>query len=97
MLNLCLKVQPTGYGRLAFNFIFEEQTFMPTHFATVVEQVQNLSSVEKIELKSLLERYLIEERREEIYQNYLASQRQHQKKPFEFSSDMAQLKEMLDE
>ena len=62
-------------------------------YGTVVEHVQKLSGVEKIQLKSLLEKYLIEERREDIYQNYLASQQQHCEKPFEFSSDINQLKD----
>ena len=68
---------------------------MPTNFATVIEQVQQLSYHEKTDLKSLLDKYLIEERREKIYQNYLMTQRRE--KEFEFSSDISRLKEMLDE
>ncbi|MEN8216021.1 MAG: hypothetical protein ABFS56_06530 [Pseudomonadota bacterium] len=66
---------------------------MQANFATVVEQAHKLSSIEKTELKCLLEKYLIEERREEIYQNYLSSQRENS---YEFSSDINLLKEMLD-
>ncbi len=43
---------------------------MSTDFASVVEKVQKLSLQEKEELHSLLEKYLIEERRTEIFNNY---------------------------
>jgi hypothetical protein len=36
---------------------------MQVNFAEVVEHVHNLSYLEKFELKELLEKYLIEERR----------------------------------
>lgn len=44
---------------------------MSSEFATVVEEVKKMSYEDKQELKFLIERYLIEERREEIYQNYM--------------------------
>jgi len=68
---------------------------MPANFATVVEQIQQLSYHEKTDLRGLLDKYLIEERREKIYQNYLMTQRRE--KEFEFSSDISLLKKMLDE
>lgn len=67
---------------------------MPANFATVVEQVQNLSSLEKMDLRKLLDKYLIEERREEIYQNDLISRQQHHENSLEFSSDLNWLKEI---
>jgi len=67
---------------------------MQTIFSDVVEQVKTLSFGEKAELKFLLESYLIEERREEIYQNYEMTKKQEGE--FEFSADLNQLKRMLD-
>ncbi len=43
---------------------------MNATFVDVVEDVKQLSIEEKQELKGLIDSYLIEERREEIYQNY---------------------------
>jgi hypothetical protein len=42
-------------------------------FAEIVEEVKHLSVEEKKELQELIEKYLIEERRKEIYQNYQES------------------------
>ena len=47
---------------------------MSNNFAELVEEVKALSVQEKQELQGLIENYLIEERREEIYENYLQSQ-----------------------
>ena len=70
---------------------------MSVNFATVVENVQDLSFDDKIELKELLDKYLIEERRDEIYQNYLLSKQQEIDNSLEFSSDMNQIEEMLND
>jgi hypothetical protein len=70
---------------------------MSVNFATVIENVQNLSFDDKFELKELLEKYLIKERREKIYQNYLLSQQQELDNTLEFSSDMNRLEEMLND
>lgn len=43
---------------------------MSQSFAEVVEEVKQLSPAEKIELHELLKKYLIEERRGEILENY---------------------------
>ena len=43
---------------------------MNSDFASVIEKVQKLTLREKEELQRLLEKYLIEERRKEIYGNY---------------------------
>jgi hypothetical protein len=39
-------------------------------FSDVVEAIKSLSSEEKLEIKLLLQQYLRQERREEIYQNF---------------------------
>ena len=46
---------------------------MSQNFAQVVEDVKQLSPAEKEELHELLKRYLIEERRQEILENYQTS------------------------
>jgi len=66
-------------------------------FSEVVESVKNLSTDEKEEIKLLIERYLIEEKREEIYQNYLLSQQRQQEGKLNFSSDIDELMNSLEE
>ncbi|MGI0481554.1 hypothetical protein ACN4EE_12275 [Geminocystis sp. CENA526] len=63
-------------------------------FSEVVESVKNLSTDEKEQIKSLIEHYLIEEKREEIYQNYLLSQQRQKEDKLNFSSDINELKEI---
>ena len=70
---------------------------MLVNFATVVENVQSLSFDDKFELKELLGKYLIEERRDKIYQNYLLSKQEEIDNSLEFSSSMNQLEEMLND
>lgn len=65
-------------------------------FSEVVESVKKLSFEEKEELKSLVEKYLIEERREEFYQNYLLSQQRQKEGKLNFSSDVNELMESLE-
>ena len=68
---------------------------MSQKYNILVEEVKKLSVEEKEELKFLLERYLIEERRGEIFKNYQESKKEIKEAPLEFSSDIKRLKEML--
>jgi hypothetical protein len=68
---------------------------MSSNFAEIVEEVKTLSMQEKQELHQLIEKYLIEERREEIHQNYAYSLSEMQDGKVEFSSDTDRLKGML--
>lgn len=52
-------------------------------FSNIIEDVKKLSVEEKEELRFLIERYLIEERREDISQNYRKSQNEHQENKLE--------------
>ncbi|MBV9211125.1 MAG: hypothetical protein JOZ52_10875 [Acidobacteria bacterium] len=70
---------------------------MKDSFAEVVEEVRNLSTEEKLELQTLIEKYLAEERRQEIYDNYQASLSEVNEGKLIFSSDMSKLKGMLDD
>jgi hypothetical protein len=68
---------------------------MSSSFAEIVEEVKALSTQEKQELHELIEKYLIEERREEIYQSYIRSFSELQDGKAEFSSDTDELKGLL--
>lgn len=71
--------------------------FINTNFAEVVEDVKQLSFNEKRELKDLLEIYLIEERRQEIYENCKESLKEFERGELKFSSDINELKAMLND
>ncbi len=70
---------------------------MNTTFAGVVEDVKQLSFDEKRELKDLLESYLIEERRREIYENGEQSKRELENGELKFSSNTDELMQILDD
>ncbi len=64
-------------------------------FYSLVEEVKLLPVEEKEELKLLLEKYLIEERRHDILQNYQESINEHQNNELSYSSNVTLLQEML--
>jgi phosphopantothenate synthetase len=68
---------------------------MSQNLAEVVEEVKQLSPAEKEELQELLRKYVIEERREEIVDNYHASLEEFDKGKLSFSSDIESLREQL--
>ena len=68
---------------------------MAQKYSVLVEEVKRLSTEEKEELKLLIEKYLIEERREEIFNNYRESKREIEEGSLEFSNDTKRLKDML--
>jgi hypothetical protein len=70
---------------------------MKDSFAEVVEEVKNLSTEEKLELQILIEKYLVEEKRQEIYENQQASLTELKEDKLVFSSDVNVLKGMLDD
>jgi len=70
---------------------------MSSDFATIVEEVKKLPNEDKEELRCLLEKYLIAERREEIFQNYKKSLDEHRKNELKFSDSTKRLKEMISE
>lgn len=70
---------------------------MNTTFANVVEDVKQLSFDEKSELKNLLESYLVEERRDEIFRNGEESRRRFKDSELKFSSNIDDLMESLDD
>ncbi len=68
---------------------------MSHNFAEIVEEVKQLSTEEKEELQDLLEKYLVDERRREIHENYQASLKELHENRMNFSSNTDELKEML--
>ena len=70
---------------------------MGVTFADLVEDLKKLSVEEKIVAKDLLDKFLIEERREEILRNYEDSRRNAANGTLKFSSDLAELEAMLDD
>jgi len=64
-------------------------------FCDVVEAIKTLSLVEKEEVQALLEQFLREERREEIYQSYLVSKQNEKEGKLQFSSDIDRLMQSL--
>jgi len=66
-------------------------------FSDVVEVVKNLSSDEKHEMQLLLKQYLREERRDEIYNNFDIAQVEQQKGELKFSSNIKELRQLIEE
>jgi hypothetical protein len=65
-------------------------------FSDLVNKVRNLSLNEKIEIKDIVEKSIIEERRNEIYRAYLESQQEYRENILHFSSSIDQLRVMID-
>ena len=68
---------------------------MNATFATLVENVRTCSTEEKLELQAVLERALIEERREEILANHRRSLDELKRHKPKFSSSISELKKSL--
>lgn len=67
-------------------------------FSDLVETVKDLSIEEKQELQMLLQQYLREERREEIYENFKLAQAEEQSGKLKYSIDINELqRSILDE
>lgn len=70
---------------------------MASNFASIVDEVQKLSLEEKEELRQLLDKYLIEARREEIYQNYQDAKMRAGRGELKSSDNIQELRDMLEE
>nr|WP_254658009.1 hypothetical protein [Pleurocapsa sp. PCC 7327] len=71
--------------------------FRVMSFSDLVEAIKKLSIEEKQEIQLLLRQYLREERREEIYNNFRMSQAEEQKGNLKFSSDINELRQLMEE
>ena len=70
---------------------------MAIRFNNVVDIVQKLSLDEKEEVKFILEKSIAEQRRDEIYKNYINSKKEHTDKNLKFSNSINELKKMVEE
>jgi hypothetical protein len=68
---------------------------MSANFAEIVEEVKALSAQEKRELRNLIEKYLIEEGRLEIYESYIQSLTELKEGKLEFANETNTLKALL--
>ncbi len=64
---------------------------MNATFGDLVEVIKKLSFTEKEEIKFLIEKFLIEEKREAIYKNYQESLIEVEENKLEFSDDIDKL------
>ena len=64
-------------------------------YNNLVDEIQNLSFEDKENLKELLEKYLIEEKRESIYKEYQESAQELKEGKLKFSDDIEELKKYL--
>ena len=67
------------------------------NFSDVIEGIKTLSLEEKEEIQSLLTQYLREERRDEIYQNYLIAKQAEKEGKLKFTSDIDELINYLED
>lgn len=68
---------------------------MQDSFGHIVQTIQLLPVEQKEELKFLLERYLIEEKRDSILSSYKESLAESKTKKLKFSGKISSLKKML--
>lgn len=68
---------------------------MSRNFTQVVEDVKQLSPAEKQELQALLRNYLIEERRQQILENYRSGLEELDASEVKFFSSIETLKDQL--
>jgi hypothetical protein len=68
---------------------------MENTFSGIVDEIYSLPLEDKQALLNLLERNIAEERRNEIYTNYLSAKDEENKGKLSFSSDINKLKKSL--
>ncbi|PSB22903.1 hypothetical protein C7B69_15155 [filamentous cyanobacterium Phorm 46] len=66
-------------------------------FNDVVEVIKGLSTDEKQEIQLLLNQYIREERRDEIYENFKLAQVEQEKGELKFSSNINELRQLIEE
>jgi len=66
-------------------------------FSDVVEAIKSLSTDEKLEVQLLLQQYLREERRDEMAASFKSAQVEQQKGELKFSSNIKELRRLIEE
>jgi DNA-directed RNA polymerase delta subunit len=74
-----------------------DEVSQPMTFSDVVEVIKSLSTDEKREIQLLLQQYLREERRDEIYNNFKAAAVEQQNGELKFSSNINELRQLIEE
>ena len=69
---------------------------MEVRYDILVENIKKLPLPEKEELKDLIEKYIIEEKREKIYENYLKSLNEYKEHKLQFSSNINELRKNIE-
>lgn len=64
-------------------------------FEVLVDEIKNLPLEDKEEIKTLVEKYIIEERREDILNNYKKSRKEGLHKKPRYSDNVEELKKQL--
>lgn len=65
-------------------------------YSVLIEEIQALPTEDKIEIRSLLDKYLIDEKRKEIYLNHLDAVEMATKGELKFTNDTDELMKMLE-
>jgi hypothetical protein len=65
-------------------------------FSDVVEAIKSLSIDEKLAIHLLLQQYLREERRDQVDNNFMLAQVEQQKDELKFSSDIKELRQLIE-
>lgn len=68
---------------------------MHLEYDKIVNEIRNLPLEEKEEIKALLEKYITEERRAEIFANYKRSKKESRSRKLIFSNRIAELKKTI--
>lgn len=71
--------------------------FQVMSFSDLVEAIKNLSTEEKQEIQLLLNKYLTEERRDQMYKNFIISKAEEQNGELKFSSNINKLRQLIEE
>jgi predicted transposase YbfD/YdcC len=75
----------------------ETRYYIVMIFTDVVEAIKGFSIEEKLQIQLLLQQYLREERREEIYQNLQSAKREEENGELTFSANIDELKQLMEE
>ena len=66
-------------------------------FSDLVETIKELSTAEKQEIQLLLQQYLREERREDMYENFRSAQAEQARGELKYSANIDELKRSIEE
>ena len=68
---------------------------MELTFNNILQLINNLSLIEKEEIKFIIEKNIVEEKRNYIYKNYITAKKEFKKNKLIFSKDINKLKDLI--